>query len=70
MMIDLDAKNLARAVRAGWRATFDHLDPVTGAVASTSPAAKVASAEQGLERADKASVSKSQQGPPTDKGVC
>ena len=63
MMIEPDAKNLARAVGAGRRATFDRLDPVTGAVASTSPAATVASAQQAVEQAGTAFAEWSQFGP-------
>ena len=62
-MIELDARNLAHAIGAGRRVTFDRLDPVTGAVASTSPAATVASAEQAVERAGNAFAQWSQFGP-------
>jgi len=54
MMIEFDAQNLARAVGAGRPTTFDRLDPLTGAVASNSPAATVTLVEQALERAGEA----------------
>ncbi len=69
MMIELDAQNLARAVRAGRPTSSDRLDPVTGAAASNASAAIVTSVEQAVVRAGEAFAQWSQLCPTARRGL-
>jgi len=62
-MVKQDTMALARALGTGRRPTFDRLDPVTGEVASTVPAATFADAKDAVELAANAFVQWSAFGP-------